>query len=104
MRLNFFQPDKIEKDEADLYVLEACRNTGLVGGDSYYWEEFEDKVVAPDGRFASLNNDSKRNMFKQWMNGGSCPQTDFSLHKRSVQLTARLFEEIFARRKERWGR
>ena len=103
VRLSFFQPDKLDDDDTDLYVLEVCRNTGLVGGDSYYWREFEDKIVAPDGRFASLNNDSKRMMFKQWMQQGSCPETDFALHKRSVQLTTRLFEEIFARRKERWG-
>ena len=102
VRLSFFQPDKLPKDECDVYVVEVCRNTGLVGGESYYWQEFEDKAVAPDGRFVSLNNDSKRTLFKQWMSG-ACPQTDFALHKRSVGLTARLFEEIFTRRKERWG-
>ncbi len=102
VRLNFFQPDKLPKDECDVYVVEVCRNTGLVGGESYYWKEFEDKAVAPDGRFVSLNNDSKRTLFKEWMKG-SCPQTDFPLHKRSVQLTTRLFEEIFTRRKERFG-
>ncbi len=103
VRLSFFQPDKIAEDESDLYVVEVCRNTRLIGGDSYYWEEFEDKVVAPNGRFASLNNDSKRKLFKRWMNNDICAETDFALHKRSVQLTSRLFEEIFNRRKERWG-
>lgn len=102
VRLSFFQPDKLPQGECDVYVVEVCRNTGLVGGESYYWQEFEDKAVAPDGQFTSLNNDSKRALFKKWLNG-TCPQTDFALHKRSVGLTARLFEEIFTRRKERWG-
>ena len=104
VRLSFFQPDRLDKEDSDVYVVEVCRNTGLVGGESYHWEEFDDKVVAPDGQFASLNNDSKRMLFKQWISG-TCPEkTDFALHKRSVQLTARLFEEIFARRKERFGK
>ena len=102
VRLNFFQPDQIEPDDCDRYIVEICRNTSLIGGESYCCYEFEDKTLSVAKKRISLNRKSKEKIFLDWMNG-DCPETDFALHKRTAWLTWKLFEEIFARRKERFG-
>lgn len=102
VRLNYFQPDKLPSGEYDYYAVEVCRNTAVVGGESYCCYEFEDKTSSMVNKDISLNRKSKETLFLNWMNG-SCPETDFALHKRTVWLTWKLFEEVFARRKERFG-
>ncbi len=103
VRLNYFQPDKLAPGECDYYIVEVCRNTALVGGESYHFDEFEDKTLSIAGKPVSLNKKAKEKVFLDWMNG-SCPETDFALHKRTAWLTWKLFEEVFARRAERFGK
>lgn len=102
VRLNYFQPDKLEHNDCDRYIVEISRNTALIGGESYCCYEFEDKTLSMAKKPVTLNKRSKQKLFLNWMNG-SCPETDFTLHKRTVWLTWKMFEEVFARRKERWG-
>ena len=102
VRLNFFQPDQIKADDCDRYIVEICRNTSLIGGESYCCYEFEDKTLSISKKPMTLNKKSKQELFLNWMNYNFCPKTDFTLHKRTVWLTWKIFEEIFARRKERF--
>lgn len=102
VRLNFFQPDQIEPDDCDRYIVEICRNTSLIGGESYCCYEFEDKTLSMTKKRITLNRKAKQTLFLKWMDG-ECPETDFALHKRTAWLTWKIFEEIFARRKERFG-
>lgn len=101
VRLNYFQPDKLAPGECDYYIVEVCRNTALIGGESYCCYEFDDKTLSILNKPITLNKKSKQDIFINWMNG-ICPETDFALYKRTVWLTWKLFEEIFARRKERF--
>ena len=103
VKLSFFQPDKVPDGTYDTYIVETLRNTALVGGKSYERKEFEDKILITPTQYNSLNMSSKFYILDQWMND-TCQETDFSLHKRSAWLTTRLFEEIFTRREERWGK
>lgn len=103
VRLSFFQPDQLPQGVYDNYVVETTRNTALVGGKSYSRIEMEDKTLITPQQFNSLNMASKFKILEQWM-ADTCPATDFKLHKRTAQLTARLFEEIFARRKQRFSK
>ena len=101
VRLSFFQPDQIPQGTFDKYVVEVQRNTALIGGKSYICHEFEDKAELITGSWGSLNLEAKFKILSAWMQD-TCQETDFSLHKRSIMLTERLFEEIFTRRKERF--
>ena len=65
--------------------------------------EFENTLSAGNDQFISLNMVAKRAILETWVRNGQCPPTDFSQHKRSVLLTSRIFEEIFKRRRERFG-
>ena len=102
VRLSFFQPDQLPKGEYDYYVVETQRNTALVGGKSYERKEMEDKTLIAPGYLNSLNMASKFKILEQWLSD-TCADTDFTLHKRTAELTSRLFKEIFTRRQERWG-
>lgn len=102
VRLSYFQPDKIPQGTFDKYIVEVQRNTALVGGESYLVQEFEDKTTTATGSLGSRNLAAKFAILAAWMYD-TCEQTDFALHKRSVYLTSRLFEEIFSRRQERFS-
>ena len=101
-RLGYFQPDT-QPSSGDTYVLEICRNTVLVGGRSYQREEFSDlDLSAPGTEPMSVTMQAKLDIIHQWLEG-ACPATDFAKHKRAVQITERIFEEILKRRKERFS-
>ena len=101
-RLGYFQPDTLPSS-GDTYVLEICRNTALVGGHSYQREEFSDlDLSAPGTEPMSVTMQAKLDIIHQWLEG-ACPATDFAKHKRAVQITERIFEEILKRRKERFS-
>jgi hypothetical protein len=73
-----------------------------VGGKSYTRYDFEDKAKLPTGGIGSRNLAAKFAVMAAWMND-TCAETDFSLHKRTVMLAARLFEEVLSRRRERFN-
>jgi len=102
VRLTYCQPDTLAKDETDTYILEVQRNTALVGGKSYVREEFTDRTPLFIGTLGSLNLSAKFNILGSWVTD-TCAETDVLLSKRTAGVVSRLFEEVFARRSERFG-
>ena len=98
-QLSLNQPDLLEDDQSDTYILETYRNTSLTGGESYTREEFPDLLMISDTQGISLNSASKREIIRQWVEDGNCPATQLDKHERSIQLTSQLTRDITAHRK-----
>lgn len=98
-RLSYCQPTELSKERpVFFYGVECYRNSRLIGGNAYQRQIFKDFVELPYIKHpVSLNYISKEEIVLNWLEG-SAPKTAFSSYSCPINLTYRVFEEIFKKR------